>query len=210
MKWITILAFLSLAVTSYAIPVSRSIDGTQDEETNNDTNVIVAQDERQLANDVRQVQWNLVLIMKDGSPFNPDETWCTAPGFRNQPTSFYKFVHDVATVIAKSFLQKYTQRRGLPAEYTVWNVEKINDQQVARKLMQDDQSSRFLLTGFVFNLVIACRLCNPDNSDGRRLGSSNGGITSLADHVSKVMYGLMRKRCGVTNLVEVTFEMVNA
>ena len=208
MKWITILAFLGLSVISNASPV-KSIDTTQHEEPINTNNAIVVQDERQLATEVRQVQWNLVLIMKDGSPFNPDETWCTAPGFRNQPTSLYKFVHDVATVIAQSFLQKYAQKRGLPQEYTVWNVEKINDQQVGRKLMQDDQSSRSLLTGFVFKLVIACRLCNPDNRDGRRLGSSNGGITSLSDNVSKVMYNLMRKRCGVTDLVEVTFEMVN-
>jgi hypothetical protein len=208
MKWITILAFLGLALTSYASPV-RSIDSTQHEEPNNTNKAIVVEDERQLTDEVRQVQWNLVVIMKDGSPFNPDETFCTAPGFRNQPTSFYKFVHDVATVIAQSFLQKYALKRGLPQEYTVWNVEKINDKQVGRKLIQDDQSSRSLLTGFVFNLVVACRLCNPDNRDGRRLGSSNGDITSLSDNVSKVMYNLMRKRCGVTDLVEVTFEMVN-
>jgi hypothetical protein len=207
MKWITILAFLCLDVSSSYASLVRTIDTTQHEEPNNN-NVVAVQDERQLTDELRQVQWNLVVIMLDGSTFNPDETWCTEPGFRNQPKSFYKFVHDVATVIGQDYLQKHAAKRGLSADYTVWNVEKVNDRQVGRRL-QDEHASRSLLTGFVFKLVVSCRLCNPDNKDGRRLGSSNGGITSLADNVAKVMYGLMRKRCGVPKIVEVTFEMVN-
>ena len=166
--------------------------------------------ERQLQ-DLIEVVWIVDVTLEDGASMDPDTTMCTKFG-RSVP--FYTFVKDVATDAATAYLQKsfkLSSRTNYEEIWTLEDVVRYEDIWDDRDLLESDQEDRSLpaLPGFSFKIIGLCRpgMCSPDNGDGRRLGSSKQMKQSLTSKVSNSILKAMKSKCGIGDVLEVSFNL---
>ena len=155
--------------------------------------------------DVTQVNWLVEVILPGGLVLDPSVTVCTVQGQATVP--FYSLMKDTATLAAQKFLKKYVKKYGIPESDVVWYLDDIPDQR--QMIEKADEENRALL-GFSWSVPGYCRkfMCNPDNKDGRRLGSSSSNKSTLSDAVAKAMLSVMKTRCGIKVVGEVAFNLV--
>jgi hypothetical protein len=155
--------------------------------------------------EVAKVTWLFEVILPGGLVLDPYSAVCTVQGKVTVP--FFSLMKDTANLAATKFLQKFVKKNGIPESEVVWYV---NDFSNRREMSENgDEDSRELL-GFSWTVPGFCRryMCNPDNKDGRRLGSSNSSKSTLSDAVAKSLLAVMKTRCGLNVVDGVTFNLI--
>lgn len=161
--------------------------------------------ERQSDAEVAQVTWLFEVILPGGVVLDPSSVVCTVQGKTTVP--FFSLMKDTATVAAEKFLSKFVKKNGIPESDVVWY---LNDFSNRREMAETSDEENRSLLGFSWTVPGFCRrfMCNPDNKDGRRLGSSNSNKSTLSDAVAKALLSAMKTRCGIKVVDNVIFSLL--
>lgn len=159
---------------------------------------------RQQEVEVAQVTWLFEVILPGGLVLDPSSAVCTVQG---KPVPFFTLMKDTATLSAQKFLSKFVKKNGIPESDVVWYLDDFPDR---REMAETGDEENRALLGFSWTVPGFCRryMCNPDNTDGRRLGSSNSSKSTLSDTVAKALFSAMKSRCGIKVVEDVIFSLL--